>query len=117
MAVIADAEHWTFRGGPEATIFGKPWVRCAQGQVQHDRKFYLYAICPDLPLDDYRETIRLCRHYAHQFGWVEIIFERIKSGVPHEVHIPIKPGPRSSRELIDSVMADAEKMAGYFDTH
>lgn len=94
MTGFADPEHWTFRGGPNAHTFGDEWVRIAQGQVQHDRKFYLYAVCPDLPLADYRTLIEMCRELAHQYKWSEIIFERIKHGKTVVVHIPIKPERR-----------------------
>lgn len=109
MPLFADPEHWTFRGGPLATHFGTPWCRCFQGQVQHDRTFYLYAVCPDMPLSDYRDAIRLTRHYAHQFGWIEIIFERIKAGKPHILHIPIIPSRRLIGDSTPSTVLAGER--------
>lgn len=96
MPAFLDPEHFTVRGGPEATGYGKPWRSCCSMTIQHDRSVYLYAIAGQLPVEDFKAAVAAIKAEAPKHGWTEIIWHRErrhKDGTPytHLVRIALRP--------------------------
>lgn len=92
MPAFLDPIVLTVRAGPDTHHYGDLYRDCAVVTIQRDRGAYISSLSSKgLEMLDALHGIAAVRALAPQFGWSEIIFDRLGPGglfVP--THVPIR---------------------------